>query len=838
MSDHNDHVAEMLRRVMQPVRMPNTGPTNDLTESVTESLHIPATVPITLNPEWLVDQATDDDRARDLGLQGLEKAWQGQPLSADEADISEAIILLALRPCIDVRDNSFGEAPPEWSQLAMFKPVIEQAIRATGRIELPSLPSLPYGGTGLVVGKNLMLTNRHVAELFTSGLGQRQLVFKSYIGTAIDFRQEVGSTGPAQLLTVQRTLLIHPYWDAALLQVEGLADGLALTLAANEPAQLNGRPVVVIGYPMLDSRNDIDQQRRIFGNVFGKKRLLPGTLMGMQDIRSFGKPVQALTHDSSTLGGNSGSLVLDLETGLVLGLHFAGRYMEANYAVPAWELANDPHLADVNFTNPVRSAGFHAPAWLETWDNLTEQPGTPAMPTSRSARIPLVADWFERTTTDELAEANQRNSDGTQALLRQTLVPAEADSLIAALTINDQVIETFPPTEVSLFSPRTDPNLPEIVFLHGIRGSHLAGGDGLVSRLWFNPLAFVAGNLAKKLTLSGDGITDAQPGSRLVADGHIRYGYERAARSWRLQGFVVHSFAFDWRKGVAHAADRLHLFLSNLQLERPGGKPMVLVAHSMGGLVAALYAQRHPEWRDCIGQAVLIGSPLRGSFSPIETVLGTDPFVKKLARLCRNDDLQDLRRMAGSMPGLLDMLPDPSTFADASEVYEQRFWPDHIVPQRSHLEQSLLLKNMLITSPLLQITTGIVSLEHSTVASLNPVGIPAGVGPATAPGDGTVPARSALIPGRANYKAMSLHAQLLRDPEVIQAVSDLIRTDRCTLQPVSTTADLNITLPAPKLADPVMLEGAIAAADPVEAICRRIQNGIFTQSDYDWLVNP
>ena len=41
-----------------------------------------------------------------------------------------------------------------------------------------------------------------------------------------------------------------------------------------------------------------------------------------------------MTHDSSTLGGNSGSALIDVATGRVVGLHFAGRYLEANYAVP------------------------------------------------------------------------------------------------------------------------------------------------------------------------------------------------------------------------------------------------------------------------------------------------------------------------------------------------------------------------------------------------------------------------------------------------------------------------------------------------------------------------
>ena len=51
--------------------------------------------------------------------------------------------------------------------------------------------------------------------------------------------------------------------------------------------------------------------------------------------------VPAATHDCSTLGGNSGSAVIDLDTGEVLALHFGGLYHQKNYSVPSSELARD-----------------------------------------------------------------------------------------------------------------------------------------------------------------------------------------------------------------------------------------------------------------------------------------------------------------------------------------------------------------------------------------------------------------------------------------------------------------------------------------------------------------
>jgi len=45
--------------------------------------------------------------------------------------------------------------------------------------------------------------------------------------------------------------------------------------------------------------------------------------------------MQFVTHDCTTLGGNSGSVAFDYTGGQAVGLHFGGSYLKANYAVPA-----------------------------------------------------------------------------------------------------------------------------------------------------------------------------------------------------------------------------------------------------------------------------------------------------------------------------------------------------------------------------------------------------------------------------------------------------------------------------------------------------------------------
>src|SRR5262249_25476768 len=111
-------------------------------------------------------------------------------------------------------------------------------------------------------------------------------------------------------------------------------------------------------------------QNRIFGGVYQVKRLQPGLTRGARTVSSFGNSVNALAHDSSTLGGNSGSAVLDAATGHVLGLHFGGAYLEANYAVPSYELSRDARVVDAGVRFSSTRVG-QVP-WARAWTALDD----------------------------------------------------------------------------------------------------------------------------------------------------------------------------------------------------------------------------------------------------------------------------------------------------------------------------------------------------------------------------------------------------------------------------------------------------------------------------------
>jgi endonuclease G, mitochondrial len=314
----------------------------------------------------------------------LEKVARSQlnELSASELSHLEAIIMPLNRPAVFVRGTSYDDLPESWSVLNTpdVKSRLGNTFPSIGRINLPNSPLIPYGGTGFVVGDGLLMTNRHVVQLFSRGVGLNILYTSG--DAAIGFKHELGEPDTSVPLTVSKVELIHPYWDMALLRVEGLTTQKPLVLSSRNPADFIGLDIIVVGYPAIDSRNDIALQNRIFSQTFHVKRLQPGVLRPAARIRSFANTVDALTHDASTLGGNSGSAIIDVKTGDVLALHFAGEYLKANYAVPMYELAGDSRLSGkLNFSTTVPPTDKYDAAW----QRATEQESIIVVNRDRSA---------------------------------------------------------------------------------------------------------------------------------------------------------------------------------------------------------------------------------------------------------------------------------------------------------------------------------------------------------------------------------------------------------------------------------------------------------------------
>jgi len=310
-------------------------------------------------------------------------------LSPQELDNLEAIVLPRNRPVVFIHGDSYDDLGEPWAALNApeTKSFLGRNFASIGRVNVPNSPLLPYAGTGFVVGDGLMMTNRHVAELFSSGLG-KQITYTAG-DAAVGFGYEEGETADPVQLKVMEVALIHPYWDMALLRVEGLTQK-PLDLSTADTSTLIDDDIAVIGYPAFDPRSNVSLQNSIFQSTFNVKRLQPGKLRPFREVDSFKHRVNAVTHDASTLGGNSGSAILHVQTGKVIALHFAGVYLEANYAVPTYEIAQDSRLWSLlPFKPPVPATHEFDASWQNVSGSESRSPDTSASTAPAFTGTPL-----------------------------------------------------------------------------------------------------------------------------------------------------------------------------------------------------------------------------------------------------------------------------------------------------------------------------------------------------------------------------------------------------------------------------------------------------------------
>ncbi|OAI54751.1 hypothetical protein AYO44_14280 [Planctomycetaceae bacterium SCGC AG-212-F19] len=387
----DDNRLQRLRKMLDQVAPPGNGP------GVKETLESRSVA--TEGPTLDVRRVNAARLETEIGLEALDVLQRGGEVDADQRFVLEAVVMPYHRPVVDVIDNQMKieQLTAKWQHLANvgLRPRVEACLLSVGRINVPNLPSLPYAGTGFLVGDDLLMTNRHVAEIFAQGSGVRSIQFRPGQVAAVDFYHENGRT-ESESHSVEKVIMIHPYWDMALIRVRGLSEKRQpLILSTADPTAWQDGEIVVVGYPGYDPSGDDEFQRiqnRIFRGTYYVKRVQPGLVKMRDHIESFGKPVDALTHDCSTLGGNSGSAVLALprspeEPIQLIGLHFAGRYLVANYAVPSYDLAQDSRVVDagVNFTGPAdRRNDFYGSFWREADAGGTFPDGVPGDPAAQA----------------------------------------------------------------------------------------------------------------------------------------------------------------------------------------------------------------------------------------------------------------------------------------------------------------------------------------------------------------------------------------------------------------------------------------------------------------------
>jgi hypothetical protein len=248
--------------------------------------------------------------------------------------------VLPIKGDLIVRAPAFIE-PPDGEmmvqRLLAASAAINPIIPLVGRIDVANFPrNASFIGTGWLIEPGIIVTNSHVAELIGRRDGRKFTFLPGRFGdpvvTTVNWKREMDSdlnvASPVESIIFIESRQIA---DIAFLKVGHRSDGARqdrILLADSDAAA--GTSVAVVGYPARAGEDVIPDQawmERVFGGRYDIKRAAPGVVM--PNSRGWA------THDCTTLGGNSGSAVIDLATGKAVALHFAGAYVLENYAVPA-----------------------------------------------------------------------------------------------------------------------------------------------------------------------------------------------------------------------------------------------------------------------------------------------------------------------------------------------------------------------------------------------------------------------------------------------------------------------------------------------------------------------
>jgi len=301
----------------------------------------------------------EHEREQARVLADAEAALKRLASDGEDAEVSdqqlvglEAIIIPdGTRPSLFVQDDDVSPKAPEagtWKGLISDHRIgIAEVAQAVGRINSDiGFPN--YAGTGFVVAPGLIATNRHVLELLVGGPepradGSWQFLKPVTIDFAAEFERAhkkafrvtgVRYAGPEAInKTLSPTKL-----DLALLTVKTSngTDSLPppVPLSRRVRALQEKSDVYVMGFPARPQGESGEVLMRVFQDEYFVKRFAPGYVDDGPDAVEDGGHHRVFTHDASTLGGNSGSCVIEfrIQGRAAVGLHFGGLSREKNYA--------------------------------------------------------------------------------------------------------------------------------------------------------------------------------------------------------------------------------------------------------------------------------------------------------------------------------------------------------------------------------------------------------------------------------------------------------------------------------------------------------------------------
>ena len=309
-----------------------------------------------------------------------------------------------------------------------------------------------------------------------------------------------------------------------------------------------------------------------------------------------------------------------------------------------------------------------------------------------------------------------------------------------------------------------------IFILPGLMGSQLSDRDGNHGLLWIDPVGLAIGSDFPALSLTPEGIHDADPGVKIDAAGPIPLIYDRLAVSLMAAfGRSVDYLAYDWRKPVSLNGEKVAERIAG-KVKDDGNVPVVLIAHSLGGLVAAKALEslkkKYPAIHRRIKGLISMGTPWKGSFNGALAMTAQGNTVEQFALLTKWD-ARDIANICQTFWGLSDTLPIDNPELLKPEIYA----PGPLASSPYAAQQLYSPQNLNAVPP--SNTLAIVCDRFSTVYNMVPK--TAGFEIEDGPGDGTVPLWSATRGGTLESVTVDQkHMTLPLDSKSIKAAIDKI----------------------------------------------------------------
>ena len=208
---------------------------------------------------------------------------------------------------------------------------------------------------------------------------------------------------------------------------------------------------------------------------------------------------------------------------------------------------------------------------------------------------------------------------------------------------------------------RANDRRPIAYILPGIAGSHLKVGS---DRVWISLLRIASGGLSR-IEIDDPAVTADEPIGLYYGDLAKHLDATHEVRPW----------AYDWRRSILELGSAFGTELRGA-LDSSRDRPVRIVAHSMGGLIARA-ALMDPDTlsrfqgRDGC-RLIMLGTPNGGSFSIPFMFLGRNKTMRYIQALDLTRGLKEHLGIISRWSGAIEMLPD----GGALDLFDHKNWRD------------------------------------------------------------------------------------------------------------------------------------------------------------------